>query len=81
MAMVERFVFQCDQCGHEWLREGDNFPQQCPKRSCRSRQWNANESKPVQPNKPASNAPQVKPGPKKQTISAPIRETHYEPLD
>jgi hypothetical protein len=41
MSVVKRDVWHCDVCGWEWVPSGDEAPQQCPKRSCRSRHWNA----------------------------------------
>lgn len=47
MAIVTLRALQCDVCGHKWLQDGPVLPAQCPKRSCRSRLWNAGAKKAV----------------------------------
>ena len=40
MTSIWRCVWHCDDCGHEWLKTDGVTPRQCPKRGCRSRNWN-----------------------------------------
>jgi hypothetical protein len=47
MSVIWRAVCHCDMCGHEWIREGETMPDRCPKRTCRSRQWNKESSPPL----------------------------------
>lgn len=45
MAKVERWVWQCERCGHEWLpRNKDVEPRVCPK--CKSPYWNLPRQRP-----------------------------------
>lgn len=53
MGKVQRWVFKCDACGHEWIPDGERKPERCPDRKCRSRKWDAAKvEKPRETQKP-----------------------------
>lgn len=39
MSFLNRGVWKCDDCGHEWLAGGEKKPARCPSRKCRSSHW------------------------------------------
>ena len=39
MALVQRTICKCDECGHEWIGITES-PARCPSRKCRSVRWN-----------------------------------------
>ena len=39
MGQTKRECWQCDLCGHQWIK-GTKLPRQCASPKCRSRRWN-----------------------------------------
>lgn len=56
--------WKCDECGHRWIKT-EVWPEQCPKRPCRSRNWNKlglmSQASAPATNKPVAPAPLDKP--------------------
>ena len=36
---------QCDLCGYRWISVAVDLPENCPKRECRSREWNGKKKR------------------------------------
>jgi DNA-directed RNA polymerase subunit RPC12/RpoP len=49
MSVIWRKVWHCDVCSHEWVQVDGVRPIQCPRRSCRSRSWDAAAAPAPQP--------------------------------
>jgi len=43
MAIELRPVCVCEKCRHEWIKQGDSLPLQCPQ--CHTREWNGIKSR------------------------------------
>lgn len=41
--VIKRQVYKCAVCQHEWIPEGEEKPEQCPSRKCRSRKWEGDD--------------------------------------
>jgi hypothetical protein len=62
MSEVNRNVWHCDICGHEWIKSEGKMPLQCPK--CRTRKWNGGPVAATTP--PVVPAPLTSPKPNKR---------------
>lgn len=43
MAKIMLEGFQCERCGHQWVKRGEDEPKVCPK--CKSPYWNVPRKK------------------------------------
>jgi len=86
MTKIQCEVNECDQCGWRWIQRTPEEPESCPKRGCRSRQWNSGKvNKPAaQPKLPEPSAGEIRE--KLERIAAGIdldsdRETPIDPAN
>jgi hypothetical protein len=55
----------CEKCGHRWTHFGPRPPTNCPRKTCRTREWNGRKP---QPSKIKLPAPRKKGRPKATTV-------------